>query len=100
MQPTPSTSTASSNGSVGKKRHVHYYMMPAIFVTLFCFWPTGIMAIMKVTDIDDARRRGDAIYLQTSKTAAKKWIGITFLFGVVVVSSVFLVIGWQIFLKP
>ncbi|XP_033752532.1 proline-rich transmembrane protein 1-like [Pecten maximus] len=99
MEHTPSTSTASSKASVGKKRHVHYYMMPAVFVTLFCFWPTGIMAIMKVTDIDEARKRGDAIYLQTSKSAAKKWIGISLLFGVVVVSTVCSVIGWQIFLK-
>ncbi|OWF54983.1 hypothetical protein KP79_PYT17995 [Mizuhopecten yessoensis] len=50
MEATPSTSTASSKGSNWKKRQVHYYMMPAVFVTLFCFWPTGIMAIMKVTD--------------------------------------------------
>ncbi|XP_060064511.1 proline-rich transmembrane protein 1-like [Ylistrum balloti] len=100
MEHIPSTSTASSKGSVGKKRQVHYYMLPALFVTLFCFWPTGIMAIMKVTDIDEARRRGDAIYLQTSKSAAKKWIGMSVLFGIIVLSSLCSVIGWQIFHRP
>ena len=36
------------------------YFTRAIFVTLCCFWPTGILAIMKASDVSIQEQKSDS----------------------------------------
>jgi len=49
------------------------YIIFAILVTLFCFMPTGIPAIVYAAKIDSAQQRGDADGAAEAARKAKMW---------------------------
>ncbi|MBN1628809.1 MAG: CD225/dispanin family protein [Thermoleophilia bacterium] len=63
--------------------HVPSYLGWAIVVTLFCFWPTGIVALVHATRVTNRLAVGDIAGAQASSGSAKTWCWITFAIGVV-----------------
>ncbi|XP_013401965.1 proline-rich transmembrane protein 1 [Lingula anatina] len=67
----------------------------AIFVTLCCCWPMGIMAIVKALASRDAIARGDLVEGKSKAEDAKRWshwalgVGIAFFLIIVVFLIVF-----------
>lgn len=60
------------------------YLVWAILTTIFCFWPTGIVAIIKSTKVDSLWTSGQYAAAQEASDDAKKWSIITAIVGVVV----------------
>ncbi len=60
------------------------YFIHAILVTVFCFWPTGIIAIIKALDSRRAAQTGDANNAQLSSQAARKMYLISLFIGLAV----------------
>lgn len=58
------------------------YMLPAVLVTLFCFFPTGIIAIMRASEARSAALYGDMDYAERHNKSAKKMIKISIIVGV------------------
>src|SRR5215831_17129130 len=58
-QPAPPHSQASWPGAMAQP--IQTYLVPAILVTLFCFLPTGIAAIVYATQVSKKRDAGDYI---------------------------------------
>lgn len=48
------------------------YMNRAIFVTICCFWPTGVFAIMKASESRSAIARGDMESARSSSSTARQ----------------------------
>lgn len=76
------------------------YLIEAILVTVCCFWPTGIVAIIKALDVQRASQTGDRQLAEINSVAARKftcislWVGIgVFIFTVILLAiyAVFLV---------
>ena len=53
------------------------YMVNSVLVTLFCCWPTGIVAIIKSSKVDGLWIAGDYQGAQEASRGAKKWGHIT-----------------------
>ncbi|XP_074646290.1 uncharacterized protein LOC141902456 [Tubulanus polymorphus] len=53
------------------------YLVMAILVLLCCFWPLGIVAVIKSTEVRDAIRRGDGPGAQQLSREARRWCMIT-----------------------
>lgn len=58
------------------------HMNLAIFVTLCCFWPTGIIAILKASEARSAINRGDILTAQSSSRSAKQMANISIIAGI------------------
>ncbi|XP_055899037.1 proline-rich transmembrane protein 1-like [Biomphalaria glabrata] len=52
-------------------------LITAVFVTLCCFWPTGLVAIIKASDARSAVARGDLVYADSSYQTAKTLVNIS-----------------------
>ncbi|XP_072015984.1 proline-rich transmembrane protein 1-like isoform X2 [Amphiura filiformis] len=46
------------------------HLIYAILVTVFCFWPTGIIAIIKSLDVQKSAQIGDAVAADTASRSA------------------------------
>lgn len=58
------------------------YMNRAIFVTICCFWPTGIFAIMKASESRSAYARGDVHSARSNSNSARQLSNISIMAGV------------------
>merc|ERR1712179_482603 len=57
------------------------YTTQALVACLCCFWPTGIIAIMKASESRDALARGDMMRAQTAANSARTMIRISWILG-------------------
>jgi len=67
---------------------IQTYLVPAILVTLFCFLPTGIAAIVYATQVSSKRDRGDYIGAARASKQARMWTIISLAVGVAVIAIV------------
>ncbi|XP_071812809.1 proline-rich transmembrane protein 1-like [Apostichopus japonicus] len=58
------------------------YFAEAILVTICCFWPTGIVAIIKASEVQQAAARGDRDMAERSSVSARKFVCLTLGIGV------------------
>ncbi|XP_038053015.1 proline-rich transmembrane protein 1-like [Patiria miniata] len=68
------------------------YFIQAILVTVFCFWPTGIIAIIKALDSRRAAQTGDAQNAQLSSQAARKMSLISLFVGIAILVVIAIII--------
>ncbi|BFZ05199.1 hypothetical protein BsWGS_08238 [Bradybaena similaris] len=68
-------------------------MRAAIFATLCCFWPTGIVAIMRASDARSALARGDIASAQAHARSAKSMIIISVVVGGIAYIVLGIIIG-------
>jgi hypothetical protein len=65
---------------------VKTYLVPAILVTLFCFWPTGIAAIIFAAQVSSKLGVGDYQGAVYASKQARLWTKVSLIvFGVLVV---------------
>jgi hypothetical protein len=57
------------------------YLWPSVLVTVVCFAPTGVVAIVKSAGIDHAYLSGDYERAKELSASAKMWLWITFICG-------------------
>lgn len=57
------------------------YLVHAILCTIFCFWPTGIPAIINAAGVSSAWARGDYQLAEAKSRNAWKWVKISFFVG-------------------
>ncbi|CAL1538280.1 unnamed protein product [Lymnaea stagnalis] len=69
------------------------HMCAAIFVTLCCFWPTGIVAIMRASDARSALARGDIPAATAHARSAKSMVTISVVIGIIAFVLVAIIIG-------
>ncbi|XP_022111498.1 proline-rich transmembrane protein 1-like [Acanthaster planci] len=69
------------------------YLIQAILVTVFCFWPTGIIAIIKSLDSRRAAQMGDVQGAQLSSKAARKLSIISLIVGIAVLVIIAIIIA-------
>ena len=62
------------------------YMTQAVLVTLFCCVPFGIVAIVNATRVNNKALAGDIEGAQEASDNAYKWIVISFILGLIVIS--------------
>lgn len=65
------------------------YLVLSILATMFCCLPTGIVAIIKSTQVGGALARGDYNAAQEASSAAMKWCVISF-----VLAALYLLFSW------
>ncbi|XP_048729226.1 proline-rich transmembrane protein 1-like isoform X2 [Ostrea edulis] len=69
------------------------YMNRAIFVTICCFWPTGIFAIMKASESRSAYARGDIQSARSNASSARQLTNISIMAGVASVLVSIIIVG-------
>ena len=72
-QPTP---------QYGAVPHIPSYMGWAIATLILCFWPTGIVAVVHASRVNNRLAMGDYAGAQESSHKAKVWSWVTFGIGV------------------
>lgn len=68
------------------------YLAHAILVTLFCFLPTGIVAIVYAARVSSQLAAGDYDGALQSSRRARKWCWVSFAAGLVIAVVYFLVL--------
>ncbi|KAK3103135.1 hypothetical protein FSP39_016740 [Pinctada imbricata] len=68
-------------------------MTKAIFVTICCFWPTGIFAIMKASEARSAVARGDMGSARSYSNAARQLSNISIMAGVASILILIVIMG-------
>ncbi|WP_078888218.1 CD225/dispanin family protein [Streptomyces sclerotialus] len=63
---------------------IRTYMVPAILVTLLCFLPTGIAAIVFATQVTAKSNAGDYRGAQEASRKAKLWCVVSLVAGIIV----------------
>jgi hypothetical protein len=81
------------HGPYGQIARIPSYLGWAIAVLILCFWPTGIVAVVYASQVDNKLVTGDIPGAQYSSRRAKLWCWITFGIGVA-----WVVIAFAIFL--
>ncbi|XP_062589558.1 proline-rich transmembrane protein 1-like [Saccostrea cucullata] len=66
------------------------WMYPAIFVTLFCFWPTGLVAVLYATWARKAMKGGDFAGAASYSRKVKIFVIISLAMGILVIISIIL----------
>jgi hypothetical protein len=69
----------------GPPPSIQTYLVPAILVTLFCFLPTGIAAIVFASQVNSKRSAGDYAGAQASSRKARLWTIVSLVVGIVVI---------------
>ncbi|ESO95473.1 hypothetical protein LOTGIDRAFT_160626 [Lottia gigantea] len=72
------------------------HMCAAVFVTLCCFWPTGIIAILKASEAKSSYARGDIGGANLNAKSAKQMINISIIVGVISFVLVAVILGLYI----
>ena len=85
-QPVPPQSQASWPGAMAQP--IQTYLVPAILVTLFCFLPTGIAAIVYATQVSSKRDAGDYIGAARASKQGRMWTIVSLAVGVAVLAIV------------
>ena len=86
QQPAPPYPPAPSRGAMAPP--IQTYLVPAILVTLFCFFPTGIAAIVFAAQVSSKRDAGDYIGAARASKQARMWTIISLAVGVAVLALV------------
>lgn len=67
------------------------WMIPAVLVTLFCFLPTGIVAIVHAAQVTSKQNVGDYAGAASASAKAKQWVIVSvvlgFILGAIILSS-------------
>ncbi|KAL5007650.1 hypothetical protein ScPMuIL_016456 [Solemya velum] len=71
------------------------YFVPAILAMIFCFWPTGIIALIKASNARSAMSRGDTVEAETESKKAKTWVIVSIVVGVIMIVLVGIMAGLQ-----
>jgi len=66
----------------GTVPHIPSYLGWAIVVLIFCFWPTGIAAVVYASQVDNRLAMGDIAGARASSRKARMWCWITFGIGI------------------
>ncbi|XP_022314474.1 proline-rich transmembrane protein 1-like [Crassostrea virginica] len=69
------------------------FMNRAIFVTICCFWPTGIFAIMKASESRRACARGDFLSARDNAKSSRQLSNISIMIGGVLMLVTIVVVG-------
>jgi len=85
-QPAPPYPQAPLRGAMAPP--IQTYLVPAILVTLFCFFPTGIAAIVYATQVSSKRDTGDYIGAARASKQARMWTIVSLAVGVAVFAIV------------
>ena len=85
-QPAPPYPQAPWQGATAPP--IQTYLVPAILVTLFCFLPTGIAAIVYATQVSSKRDAGDYIGAARASKQARTWTIVSLVVGLAVVAIV------------
>lgn len=75
------------------ERPPHDFMHRAICVTICCFWPTGIVAILKASEARNAYARGDIEAAKRSTHEAHQMSNISILIGLASFLLVLIIVG-------
>nr|XP_022289250.1 proline-rich transmembrane protein 1-like [Crassostrea virginica]XP_022289251.1 proline-rich transmembrane protein 1-like [Crassostrea virginica]XP_022289252.1 proline-rich transmembrane protein 1-like [Crassostrea virginica] len=67
-------------------QHQKDWLVPAIIATIFCFWPTGIGAIVYAVKANNAARRGEGEIATTYGRHAKTLIIVTIITGIIIIA--------------
>jgi Interferon-induced transmembrane protein len=86
QQPAPPYTQAPWQGAMAPP--IQTYLVPAILVTLFCFLPTGIAAIVYATQVSSKRDAGDYIGATRASKQARMWTIVSLAVGVAVLAIV------------
>ena len=86
QQPAPPYPQAPWPGATAPP--IQTYLVPAILVTLFCFLPTGIAAIVYATQVSSKRDAGDYIGAARASKQARLWTIVSLAVGVAVLAIV------------
>ena len=86
QQPAPQYPSAPVQGNMAPP--IQTYLVPAILVTLFCFFPTGIAAIVFATQVSSKRDAGDYIGAARASKQARMWTIISLAVGVAAIALV------------
>lgn len=84
--PMPGGGTAGGYGSSMGTARVESYLVWAILVTLFCFLPTGIVAIVYASQVSSKLAAGDHAGAVEASNKAKTWSIVSAVIGVVFVA--------------
>jgi len=68
-----------------RARAIPNYLAQAIIVTIICFWPTGIPAIVNAARVNNKLIQGDFIGASECSDKAKMWSWISFGIGIGVI---------------
>ncbi|KAH9490115.1 Proline-rich transmembrane protein 1 [Bulinus truncatus] len=69
------------------------HMTAAILVTLCCFWPTGIIAILRASEARSAMARGDVAAAASHSRSAKSMVTISIVIGVISIILLTIILG-------
>ncbi|KAL5007118.1 hypothetical protein ScPMuIL_015924 [Solemya velum] len=72
------------------------YFCASVIVTIMCFWPTGIIAIMRASEAREAAARGDMITASQRSSSARSMVRLTILIGSIFLIIAILIIGLAI----
>ncbi|CAB1321102.1 unnamed protein product [Coregonus sp. 'balchen'] len=64
------------------RRPPHDYLPIAVFTTVCCFWPTGIIAIIKAVQVRTAVARGDMVTAEIASREARNFSFISLAVGI------------------
>jgi hypothetical protein len=63
---------------------IQTYMIPAVLVTLLCFLPTGIAALVFASQVTAKLNSGDVAGAEKASSSARTWVIVSVVAGVVV----------------
>ncbi|XP_065510783.1 proline-rich transmembrane protein 1, partial [Caloenas nicobarica] len=69
-------------GGLGERRAPHDYLPIAVLTTLCCFWPTGVVAIVKAVQVRTAVARGDIVSAEIASREARNFSFISLAVGI------------------
>jgi nitric oxide reductase large subunit len=84
VPPMPTGTAGYPMAPVGAQAPIPNYLVWSILVTILCFLPTGIAAIVFSTQVDSKLAAGDRAGALESSNKAKTWIIVSVVAGLVV----------------
>lgn len=60
------------------------WMVPAVLACFFCFWPTGIIAILAAVKARSAAANGDVVEAQAQSIRARKFVIVSIVLGIII----------------
>jgi hypothetical protein len=73
-----------------QRASVQTYMVPAVLVTLFCFLPTGVAAIVFASQVTAKLNTGDVAGAMKASASARTWVIVSLVAGVVLLAVIML----------
>ncbi|XP_017695641.1 PREDICTED: proline-rich transmembrane protein 1, partial [Lepidothrix coronata] len=73
---------AGGAGPEGRRSAPHDYLPIAVLTTLCCFWPTGVVAIVKAVQVRTAVARGDIVSAEIASREARNFSFISLAVGI------------------